>query len=140
MNTHTAILEDIYDNYSPMLYSIALQISPTQKDAEDILICTFQQINQYQLAQQTHSFICVTLIRLIIQTAQQHFNALPFNEKTQLKQFKDTPLLRQLFCEATTIEEYCAKSGLSSVAVVKKMQEEFFIMRRFSTIRQPEFQ
>ena len=62
-------LETLYDTYSPMLYDIALQIAPTQKVAEQIIITTFTKAHKQKIEQQIYPSPCITLLKLLIQNS-----------------------------------------------------------------------
>ena len=70
--------EYVYDKYSPMMFGIALQISSTEKEAEQILSSTFQKIHNQKVHEQSHSGLCVKRIKLTIETA---FEQLPSRRK-----------------------------------------------------------
>jgi hypothetical protein len=67
--------ESLYDNYSSIVYRIALKISLDKKRAEEILISTFKKLYKQTSTEYNHqSFRIITLIRLVIQTAHEHLD------------------------------------------------------------------
>lgn len=113
--------ENIYDTYSPMLFGIAVQISPTEKEAEVIIIATFKKIHEQNLIDQTSPLLCVTLIKLLIQTAHEQLKLKNF----KLKQFENAPLLHKLLCEQAELENHCIENNLSRADARKILHEEF---------------
>ena len=124
------IFSQLYDKYSTMLYSIAVEISPTEKQAEEILIITFKKAHKLNLVAQTYPSLCITLIKIIIQTAHEHLGE--FKNNFRLKQFENTPLLNHLICDQISLQDYCKEKYLTQ-------QEGLQIIRKeFSTIRNAE--
>jgi len=54
-----------------MLYGVTLDVSPTSKDAEEILSITFQKIFRQDLIEYDSPYFCATLVKLVI---KQHTN------------------------------------------------------------------
>ena len=129
MNTPLPTLENLYDTYSPMLYGIALEISPGQKEAEEILISTFHKIGKQNLLQQAHPSLCATLIKLIIRTAHEQLKPGQLKNNFRLKQFESTPLLHKLLCEQISLENYGDENKLARAEVAKRIREEFISLR-----------
>ena len=92
--------EKIYDRFSPMLYSIALEIAPSEKEAEEIMIITFQKLHRQKLMDTNQHSICATLIKLIIEPAKEQFKS----PSIRLKLFENSPSLHSLLCESTSLE------------------------------------
>jgi len=114
-------LDNVYNRYSPMLYSIALEISPTQIEAEEILIVTFIKMHKQKLIVQHHASICLMLIKLLMQTANE---LLKQKEHIKLTQFENTPLLHQILCGCITMKEICRERKLTREAAAKIIREE----------------
>ena len=129
MNRPLPTLENLYNTYSPMLYGIALEISPAQKEAEEILISTFHEIYKQNLLQQAHPSLCATLIKLIIRTAHEQLNSTQLKNNFTLKQFESTPLLHKLLFEQISLEKYGEENELTRAEVAKRIQEEFILLR-----------
>ena len=123
------LFENIYDKYSKMLYSIAEEISPSQKAAEEIQITTFKKVHKQNLIQQIYPSICVTLIKLLIQTAHEQIYHNELKHNFKLKQFENTPLLHKLLCEQINIESNCTENNLSRTEAGKILREEFNLLR-----------
>jgi len=113
-----------------MLYSIALEVSPSQKEAEEILINTFQKVYHQELPTFNYPFFCAKLIRLLLQTAHEQLH-IPHQSKNnfQLKRFKNTPLLHQLLCEQINLELYCEENNLTRSEAAKMLRKEFTYLR-----------
>lgn len=100
MQTHSEIkFENIYDTYSPVVYGIALEISPTTEIAEQILFRIFQEVYNQNLMEQKHPSLCVTLIKLIFQIAHEQLPTSQLKNNFKIMQFENTPLLHKLLCE-----------------------------------------
>jgi hypothetical protein len=110
-----------------------LEISPTQKAAEEILINTFQKIHKKKLTQQNHTSICATLIKLIIQTAHEQLHPDQVKPSFKLKQLNNTPLLNKLLCEQISLKQYCEESNLAREEVSQKLREEVALLRKIKT-------
>ncbi len=79
-----------------MVYNNALQIcSSNEKAAQELLITIFKKIHEQNIVQEKYPAYCITLIRLIIKTAQELYPT-KFKHNFRLKQFEITPLLNQL--------------------------------------------
>jgi hypothetical protein len=132
LNQNPAI-EALYDRYSPMLYGIALQVSPTQSEAEEILIRTFQKIGTLKLAQGNNRPIpCISLIKMTIEAAHELLGS--FCNNIKLKQFESTPILHKLLCEQMSIDNYCEENGIDRANAAKMIRVEFASMRKLKVI------
>lgn len=129
MKAYRAILETIYDTYSPMLYSIALDISPTTKEAETILIKAFQQIHLQKLTLQNRSMLCISLIKILMQTARQEFYPGLEKNNFRLKHFENTPLLHQIFCEQSGLKNYCKQNKITTNEAMKQIRNECSVLQ-----------
>lgn len=123
--------ESIYDKYCPMLYGIAVEICHSQKKAEELLMTTFRKIHKEDISQEKYPAYCITLMRLIIKTAQCLYPE-KFKSCFRLKQFEKTPLINHLICDQISLQDYCKEKYLTQ-------QEALQIIRKeFSTIRNAE--
>lgn len=122
--------EKIYDSYSPLVYGIALEISPTTEIAEQILFRTFQEVFNQNLIEQKHPSLCVTLIKLVFHIAHEQLLPSQLKNNFKLKQFENTPLLHKLFCEQLNLEVYCKNNKLSPAEIANKIHEEFIYLRK----------
>lgn len=125
MQSGKNIFENLYDTYSTMLYSIALEISPTKRHAEQILSDTFKEAHKQNLASQKNPAQCIALIKLIIQTARHQLNNNKGKINFRLKQFENTPLLHKLLCEQINLEDHCTQNKVTRSEAAKQMREEF---------------
>jgi hypothetical protein len=123
-------LENIYDKYAAMLYGIALQIYPVQKNAEQILIYTFKKIHEQDITPEKHPAFCITLIHLVIKTARELY-PVKFKNNFRLNQFEKTPLLNQLICDRISLKEYRKEKHLTEQAGLQIIFKEFSIIRNF---------
>lgn len=127
MDTNFISIESIYDEFAPMLYSIALSIAPVPKDAEDILEATFLKIHKQNLTLGSRSSICAKLIKLVTQTAYEKLG--PGARSIRVKHFEKTPLLHKLLCEHVSLETYCKENGISLSEGSKTLRQEHISMR-----------
>lgn len=123
--TNTTNFEILYDTYCPMLYDIALQITSTQKEAEQIVITTFFKAHQQNIEEQKSPLICIKLIKLIIETAHQQLNNNRGKTNFNIKQFQNTPMLHQIICEQMTFENYCIQNKIAKEQAMKNFKKEF---------------
>jgi hypothetical protein len=128
-NQVVSLIESHYDKYSAMLYGIALEISPSSKEAEIILIKTFEKAYSQNLMNSEKAGICGILIKLVIQSAHEVLLPKELKHNFKLNRFEDSPLLHQLLCEQISVNEICLKNKLSSLEVSQKIREEFKIFR-----------
>lgn len=119
-------LENMYDKYSPMLYGIAAEIASSQKEAEQILLTTFQKAHRNDLIEKNKHSLCASLIKLTIQTAHEQLK--PKNN-FKLKQFENTPLLHKLLCEQINLEDHCTENKITRTQVLKQIRKEFNSIR-----------
>ncbi len=117
-------LENLYDKYSGMLYSIALEISPSAKDAEFILINTFQKVDSENLLTRNSTAWCIALIKGLVETAQEKFNSGQKRNNFVLKRFENTPLLHTLFSQQRGITDYCKTNRISITEARRQLREE----------------
>lgn len=129
---NAAYFEKIYEKYSPMLFGVALEICPSKKHAEELLMITFKKIHLEDISREKHPAYCITLIRLIIKTAHGIYPE-KFKTCPSLKQFESTPLLNQLICDQKSLEDYCKEKPLSQQEGLQIIRDEF------SKIRNSEF-
>jgi len=123
-------LENIYDFYCPYLYSVALQISPTTQQAEELLIMTFQKAHTQHVdwVEQGKSF-CFLLIKLMVQIAQEQLSPGETKCNFKISQFEKTPLLHQLLVEQHSIDSYCIANDVGRHQVVLQIRDEFRLFR-----------
>lgn len=125
-NLHSSF-EQIYDTYSSMLYGVALEISPDKNKAEDILFRTFIKINEQKSEIQQRSSMCLALMKLLIETANEDPEIKKNNYS--LKQFENSPLLTTLLIKCTTLENVCKQNNITRMQAARKLREEITLLR-----------
>ena len=125
----TNIIENLYDKYSVMLYDIALEISPSAKEADIILISTFVKIHDQNIIDQENSAICATLIKLVIQSAHEVLMPDELEHNFRLKRFENSPLLHKLLCEQINKNDNFLKNKSMPTEHAQKVREEFITIR-----------
>jgi hypothetical protein len=129
MSSSETNLENIIDAYSPMVYGIALEIAPNTAIAKDILIQTFQKINLQKInLSQSPSFV-VTLLLLTLQTAREQKYQEQFDCTFKLKKFDTTPLIGELIGSQINLTDYCKKTQIDKLIVIKKLRKEFLLLK-----------
>jgi hypothetical protein len=118
-------LASIFDKYGGVLYGIALQICPTEKQAELVLVKTLRSLSAREPMPPPNIALCMQLIHLIIKTAKSEGYYTPGWSDRRLKLFEDSPLLRRLFCEQQTLAEFCLQTNMPLTEALKKVQWEF---------------
>lgn len=126
-------LESLYDTYIPMLYDIALQISPTKKVAEQIIISTFTKAHKQNIEQQIYPSPCITLLKLLVQTAHQQLNNNTGKTNFIIKQFQNTPMLHHIICEQITFEYYCMQNKMAKEQAMKDFRDELSLILKTVT-------
>ena len=127
-----ADFENIYDAYCPVLYSIALQLCPTEEQAEEILVETFKKMHSQKSVWQNNKWLCIPLIKILIDTAKKQSYPAKTTIDVKVKQFKNTPLLHQLLVDQLSIENYCSKNDITREEVALKIRQEFMMIRNLS--------
>lgn len=126
-NTLLPAFTNIYDTYSPMLYDIALQISETKEDAEQLLIRTFLEIYTQKLFQNNSTSVCILLIKTMIKKNKEQF---PANNYRSLKQFKSTPMLNKILCQFLNSENLLVAIGVSHSSARQLLRQEINLIRK----------
>ena len=122
-------LEKLYDSYSPMLYGIALKLSPSIEDAESILLATFYEIFNQRTVDLTGSPVSFSLVRIMIRIAHDRFNPGGIQNYFGLPYLKNAPVLHYLICDQKGIEGYCTDHGITREEALIKLHDEFAMMR-----------
>jgi hypothetical protein len=125
------IAENLYDTYGGMLYSIALEILPTKKDAEDILVRLFEKIALQKGIQQNGLLISLHLIRLLLAAAKEQPYAGKLKINFRLKQFENTPLLNRIIIKEMRLDNYCKEKNITRVEGAKELRAELFSIRGY---------
>ncbi len=111
-----------------MLYGIAVDIAPTEVEAEEILIETFKNFHQKNLIAQNYPSHCITLIKLIIQTAHEQLNPKQSTINFKLKQFENAPMLHKILCEQVDIDNHCVENSMTRADIGKLIKEELNLL------------
>lgn len=127
-----ADFENIYDAYCPVLYSIALQLCPTEEQAEQILVETFKKMHSQKSVWQNEKRLCIPLIKILIDTAKKQLYPAKTTVDFKIKQFKNTPLLHQLLVGQLSLENYCSKNDITREEIALKIRQEFMMIRNLS--------
>jgi hypothetical protein len=130
--------EELYDTYSPMLYSILLETSPSQSHADEILCCTFQKAHAQNIAGRHRASVCASLIKFTIQCAREILTPLQFNTAQLEQRFKQTPMLSQILCENLTNENFLEENKVDRVAAAKNLRKELMALRIFQKVNTQE--
>ena len=121
--------EMLYDTYSAMLYGIAVEISSSRKDADEILIITFEKAQQQSIGKKKYPSPSILLIKLLIQTAHQQFNNNTGNTILKIKQFKNYPILHSILSDQGNTESDFGKNNNNGKRTGEKLRAEFLLMR-----------
>lgn len=121
--------EILYDQYSSMVYTIALEVSASDSEAEAILLSTFQEAYaKYQLTNLLPG--CSDFIRMTFQVIQKQFTA---TGSIRLSAFKSSPVIHHVFCSATGLDGYCDEHHVTREVGLKLLREEFNQLRSASS-------
>ena len=127
-----ADFENIYDAYCPVLNGIALQLCPTEEQAEQILVETFKKMHSQKSVWQNEKRLCIPLIKILIDTAKKQLYPAKTTVDFKIKQFKNTPLLHQLLVGQLSLENYCSKNHITREEIALKIRQEFMMIRNLS--------
>jgi hypothetical protein len=127
-NHSTQTLIDLYGRYSAMLYGIALQIAPSDVEAAQILLTTFEKAQEQIEVENNGHCIWVALIKLNMTTARQQMEG-RFNNHNLPNLFPANPLLRKVLFENKTIRQLRNETNLTLEEFGKMMREELHTIR-----------
>ncbi len=116
-------LEHLYDKYGAMLYSIALEISPSPKEAEVILIGTFKKIYAKNLVFNNSPSWGIKLIKGLLATARKNY-FVQLNNNCSLERFENTPLVNEIICRQKGISNFCDVNRISISDARKQLRLE----------------
>ncbi len=117
--------EYLYDKYSPILYSIALQVAPCQQQAEQILTETFTKAHELNFADHKSPKLLLFLMKLVVQTAHQQLNNGRGEMKFSIEYFRNTPILHFVIFEQKSLENYCFENQIQKECAMRKLRMEF---------------
>jgi hypothetical protein len=129
MNNAPSAFEICHDTYGPMLYGIAVEISPSGKEAWELFISPFKKIHDQKLSDPKYPSLCLTLNKLFIHTAKEQFHPGQLKNNFRLKQFENTPVLHKLLCEQVSAENYCEENKITRIQLAGKLRGEFVLLR-----------
>ncbi len=131
--------ENIYDKYSSLLFGIAIDNSASTNQAEEILIITFKKFNSGGYINQTSPSVCITLIKLLIQTLHEEIIQHENNRDFKIKQFENSPLLNKFMCEQINLNDYCIQKNITRAEARKMLHDEFKKIRNnYSVLSQAD--
>jgi hypothetical protein len=122
--------EMLLDKYGPMVHQIALQISPTAEQAEEILIKSFADAYKQNIAEQSFPSPFISLIKILINRAQRQFGNSLCDEPFKLPQFEKLPVLQKILCEQTSLEIYCVNNKITREELGKQLRTELLLLRK----------
>ena len=129
-------LENLYDTYRPMLLSMALEITNSKEDAEEILVQTFFKISRLKIVEQYHITLSVKLIKLLVQTTKEFAKFQNGSYQFKIKKFEKAPITQQLLFKLIGFENYCTENLTTRTEAAKKIREEIKAFREeMNTIR-----
>ena len=122
-------IEYIYDKYSPVLYGIALQITSCEKEAEQILIASFQKIQKGRLFNLHNPCTCVKLMKLTIETTCEQF---PKYKRSDLafKQLHQSPIVNRLLSENSPMKSLSRENHLTRSQAMKNFRADLSVLLR----------
>lgn len=118
--------DKMYDKYCPILYGIAIEISSSEKEVEQILTSTFQIAYSNKLFEKNKHTLCVALIKIMIQTAYEHLK--PLNS-FRLKRFENMPLLQKFLFDQKTSETLGLEESENRTLAASQIRFEFNTLR-----------
>ena len=118
--------DKLYDKYCPILYGIALEISSSQKEAEQILASTFEIAHARKLIEKNKHSLCAELIKITIQSAYEHLK--PINS-FRLKQLENLPLLQKFLCDKKITDTLEFEKGENRTQIARQIRYEFNTLR-----------
>lgn len=112
-----------------MVYRIAVDISPTILEAEEIFISVFEKVHKQNLIARVNNGICAKIIKLTIQEAHKQLN---IKDNIKLSRFENSPLLHEILCREINVDTYCQENKLSKMEVAERVREEFNQIRKLA--------
>jgi hypothetical protein len=131
MNQAKLTFDNIYESYKNMIYGIALEVSPSAQEAEEIMVSTFVKVHRDNIPAENHPSICISLIKTVIQTAHERLHPGQSNNNFKIRYFEKTPLLHSMFCGQLNIDKYCMDNGVGRAEAALILREEFNSLRSF---------
>ncbi len=124
--------QELYNIYSSVMYGAALKISTSQKDAEQILITSFQKLQQQNVNQKNYSSLCLTIVKLTVETAKE----LKQKGHIRLRELESTSILEKILFKNISLENICKQNDLSQPEALKKIREEINTIRNMENCTQ----
>ena len=122
-------LDYLYDTYCPMLLGMALEISTSRKEAEEVVARTFVKTNNLEFIQTNQKSVCVTLIKLMAQTAKEVIEPNHLKNKIKIPIFENAPIMHKILFEQNNLESYCIDNQLTRLEAAKKIRAELLLLR-----------
>lgn len=126
--------EQIYDSYSSILYGIVLKFTSSESEADKILISTFKTFYKQYAHKVTNFSLCVTLIKLAIQTANEQLHLLLPKGKDGILIFEDIPVLYNTVCKNVDLDTYCKENNTTRTEVAKRISSEIYSLHSLGKI------
>ena len=120
------LIENIYDQYSAMVFGILLQICPDREAAEKVLVSTFQKFYSQHKTLQNSPCIFVALIKYAIETASEQ---LQLQQPVVYKSFRESPLLQHLLFKNANMKECQDFLQVDRTAVGKMLRHEILQLK-----------
>lgn len=103
---------------------------PCGKKAAELLFFTFKKIHDNNISEEKFHAYCITLIHLIITTANELY-PLKFKNIFKLKYFEKTPVLKQLMCNQVNFNDYCNEKYLNKEAALQVIRKGVRLLSDF---------
>ncbi len=127
-------IEQIYDRYSSIVYGIVLKFTSSESEADRILISTFRKFYKQYAHKETNFSLCVTLIKLAIQTTYEHLQLLLANGQDGVLIFEDIPVLYNTVCKNVNLDTYCKENNTTRTEVAKRLSSEIYSLDNLGKI------
>lgn len=121
--------ETFYDKYSPMAFDIALQFSPNEKHAEEILNVAFTKAYHQNIEEQSFPPPCISLLKILIETAERLLNFKMEKNNFRLRQFENFPILQSLLCKKESLAIHCINNNITKEQASINLRTEFLRLR-----------
>ncbi len=99
-----------------------------------MVIITFKKFYAQGATKQNSPSHCVTLIKLLVQTALEHLAHGTSEHRFKIKQFENSPLLHKLLCDKVDMLGQSTTNNLKLEESGKKIRQELLAFRKISTV------
>lgn len=114
-------INETYDRYAGMLYSVLLDLCESKAGAEGVLVKTFERLHTEHYFSKGQSIGLVVLVKLAVDTAKNHVS---LKTPPCIKTFQQSPMLHHFLFDNVSIESLCKNSGLTRVEIARKVRTE----------------